>query len=217
MNNQKPFHRAAGTFLFAAAMVLGSSSATATCSIQTAAPASTVTPDSAGTYDYGYAVQAVTGSCVDIHGSASYVIDAFEVPYFTDAGITNIVAPSGWTAAVVDTDTFNLGSGAETLVWTAATGFGIQPDSVFASPSAPLAGFGYTALYGSAYAPAGLVLGSFQDLDIVDPALPASPSALTAGLQLASFPSLSAVPEPSTLLAMLAGLGCLAVARRRRV
>ena len=111
MNHKKPFHRAAGTFLFAAATVLGSSSASATCSIQTTAPASTVTPDSAGTYGYGYAVQAVTGSCVDIHGPASYVIDAFEVPYFTDAGVTDIVAPSGWTAAVVDTDTFNLGSG----------------------------------------------------------------------------------------------------------
>ena len=215
MNRQKPFHRAAGTFLFATAMLLASSQASATCGMGVFSPASTVTPQASGTYDYAYTLTSEFGSCVSFHGAAPYVINSFEMPYFADAGVTAIESPAGWTAHIDSTDAFGLGGGAETLVWTASAGFGLAPVTDI-SDRLSLSGFGYTADYASAYAPAGYLTGSSTLLEPVDPALPASPEALAAGLVPTSFPSASAVPEPSVLLTMLAGLGFVAAARRRR-
>lgn len=216
MFRQSPLRHAAGTILFASALVLGSSNASASCAIGVAAPTSTVTPQGSGAFAYDYTVSGAAGSCVDFHGPANYVVDAFELPYFADAGITGIRSPAGWTATIVDADTFGLGNGAQTLLWTASAGYGIAPTADFSQPAATLSGFGYTAGFTAAYSPAGVQLAGFGQPDIVDPALPASPLALQAGLQPAQFPPLSSVPEPSAWLAMLAGVGCLAIVRRRR-
>ena len=215
MNRQKPFHRAAGVFLFATAMLLASSQASATCGMRIPSPASTVTPQPSGTYDYAYTLTGEFGSCVNFFGPTNYVINAFEMPYFADAGVTAIQSPTGWTAHVDTTDAFGLGGGAETLVWTAAAGFGLAPATEM-SGALSLSGFGYTADFTSAYATAGYLTGSSTLLLPVDPALPGSPEALADGLVLTSFPSASAVPEPSVPLTMLAGLGLVAAARRRR-
>jgi len=205
----------AGAMLVATTLLLAATSASALCNISIQAPTSTVTPDGSGNYAYDYTLSGVGGSCVFFHGSDNYVTNTFEMPYFADAGITAIESPAGWTYAIVATDTFSLGSGAETLVWTADTGYGLQPDT--GTGTVPTqSGFGYAAGYGSAYSEAGVLLGTSPYPDFVDPALPGSPDALAAGLQLKAFPSASAVPEPSAALALLAGLGLLGFVRRRR-
>ena len=214
MNLQQTLRRTVGASAIAAAMMLVSTNASALCFFSSQTPTSTVTAEGPGSYAYAYTVSGEQGSCPLFYGSAPYVVNAFEVPYFTDAGITDIHAPTGWSYSIDATDTFGLGSGAETLVWTAAAGYGVQPITS-TLPAGSLSGFGYTSSYGSVYAPGALVVGSFP-LDIVDPALPGSPEALAAGLLPTSFPSASAVPEPSVLLTMLAGLGMVAIARRRR-
>ncbi len=218
MNQSTLLRKAAGTILLASMMALASTDASALCFVAYPTISSTVTPTGSGSYDYGYSVGAAHGSCVAYYGTAPYVLEAFELPYFADAGITAIQSPEGWSAAILDVDTFNLGNGAETLVWTASAGYGIQPvDSSYTGDGVPsLPGFGYTADYGSAESPSGVKVHSFQDPWIVDPALPASPTALAAGLLPASFPSLSAAPEPSSALALLAGLAFLATRRRAR-
>lgn len=204
----------AGAMLVASTLLTAATSASATCGISIQAPASTVTPEGGGDYAYGYTLTGASGSCVNFYGAANYTINSFEVPYFVDAGITGIVSPSGWTYAIAPTDTFGLG-GAETLVWTATAG-GLAPTADFGSAPATLSGFGYTAGYSSVYAPGGLLLGSSPYVEVVDPALPGSPEALADNLKPTSFPVASAVPEPSAALALLAGLGVLGFARRRR-
>lgn len=199
--------------LLAAPLLTASMSASALCSVMTPSPASTVTAEATGSYAYDYTLSGAGGSCVFFYGSANYVIESFQVPYFADAGIRAIESPAGWTYAITDTDTFGLGSGAQTLVWTADAGYGVQPDTGSGAPT--LSGFGYTASYTSVYAPAGVLLGTSPYLDFVDPALPGSPDALAAGLVPTPFPAASPVPEPSTALALFAGLGLLAFARRR--
>jgi hypothetical protein len=210
----KSFHRAAATIVVAAVATLASTSASALCSISTPTPTSTVTPAAGTSYDYQYTVTGVSGSCVAFYGPERYVVDAFELPYFADAGVTAIQSPTGWTARVVADDTFNLGHGAETLVWTADASSGIQPGNNADVLAQTLAGFGYTANYSSAYAPGGIQIQS-GNFTIVDPALPASPAALEAGLQPTTFPTASSVPEPSIAFSMIAGLACLTLVRRR--
>ncbi len=215
MNQSTLLRKAAGTILLASMMALASTDASALCFTAFPTIGSTVT-GSGNSYAYAYSVGATYGSCIAYYGSAPYVIEAFELPYFSDAGITDIQSPTGWSAAVVDVDAFGLGNGAQTLVWTAASGYEIQPfGGDWVDEGVPsLAGFGYTAGYNSAESPSGVQVPASQTLWVIDPALPASPSAIAAGLQAADFPPLSAAPEPSSALALLAGLAFLATRRR---
>ena len=197
-----------------ATLLMAATSASALCGMSVPSPVSTVTPTGSGAYDYAYTLTGESGSCVDFYGAAPFTITAFELPYFADAGVTAILSPTGWTAHIDATDAFGLGGGAQTLVWTAGAGYGLAATD---DPAAAmtLSGFGYTAGFSSVYAPAGYQTSS-PYLAIVDPALPGSPDALAAGLQPTPFPVASTVPEPSTRLALLAGLGLLAIVRRRR-
>ena len=201
MNRQNSLHRVAGTVLFAAAMALGSTSASALCSIDVQDPVTTVTPGAAGTYGYAYAVAGVTGSCVGFGNAANFQIGSFDLPYLPSAGISAITSPTGWSAQVVNTDTFGLGNGAETLVWTAGAGYDIPAFVYDGNPAPLLSGFGYTALGGPVAGLGGVQVSNDEYLTQLD-------------VQFAGSPS--AVPEPSGLLAMLAGLGCVAALRRRR-
>jgi hypothetical protein len=215
MTLQERLARAAGATAIAGAAMLASTDASATCYFSVQSPASTVTAEGADGYAYAYTVTGAQGSCPLFYGPEPYAIGSFQLPYFSDAGITDIRSPAGWTYAIVDTDEFGLGSGAETLVWTATGGATIGAASS-EGPAGSLSGFGYTASYSSVYSQAGVqtVSGAFPIL--VDPALPGSPDALAAGLVPTTFPSASVVPEPSTLLTMFAGLGLVMAARCRR-
>ena len=117
-------------------------------------------------------------------------VSRFAVPYFTDAGITSIDSPTGWTYTIADVDTFGLGFGAKTLQWKLADLIS-STGTIF--PGGYLSGFGYTANYGPVKGPF-LVSDGMLNSVIGDPAIPGSPNALAAGLQPLGV---TAVPEPS--------------------
>lgn len=142
----------------------------------------------------------------------------FAVPYFVDAGITNIVSPTGWSYAISNSDWFQLGNGAETLIWTAAPGYEIASSryidvngQVVLSPLGVLDGFGYEAQYAG-------TKGPYEEIDTRtftyqgDPLLPASPDAIAAGLP----PLAATVAEPSSAVLAALGLAVLALTARRR-
>ena len=60
----------------------------------------TVTDNGNGTWDYGYTV--FNDSFADMYGTDPFepLIVDWELPYFSDAGISNIISPYGWTYAI---------------------------------------------------------------------------------------------------------------------
>ncbi|HTW63394.1 MAG TPA: PEP-CTERM sorting domain-containing protein [Bryobacteraceae bacterium] len=141
-----------------------------------------------------------------LNGCNSYdqpLLDDFFLPYFADAGISNIVVPGGWSYTIeASNDLFGLpDAGVIEFAPTSPVGYFTED-------------FSYTADYSS-----GVDAPYVMDLTLDgspyqvtgDPLIPASPDAVAAlG---------SAVPEPS--LAVLLALGCvsmwLALRRRRLV
>jgi hypothetical protein len=147
-----------------------------------------VTPTGLGSYQYSYKV-SLSPSIGCVSAGRIGVVSRFAVPYFTDAGITSIDSPTGWSYTIADIDTFELGFGAKTLQWAVDT---MAPSAVYISLGGSLSGFGYTANYGPAKGPF-LVSGGGNTV-IGDPAIPGSPNALAAGLEPMGI---TAVPEPS--------------------
>jgi hypothetical protein len=177
--------------IFAAlAAVLTAGQAYASC---IANPDVTGTVTASGlTYDYAY---TVTNGCVGDHE-----VTGFYLPYFTDADISDIVVPTGWSYSIDTSD--NLFGLANAGVIDFSTGTPLVGYS-FAS------GFGYTSNYAGVEGPDAISLttNGVNSTLFGDPLIPGSPDTLAA---LGN----TTVPEPSTvaflaiaLCAMVPGLG----------
>ncbi len=169
-----------------------------------------VSHDGVWTFDYSLTNNtSCVGNCGDTLQHLPIMsywlgVREFAVPYFSDAGINHISAPTGWSWEVVSTDMFHLGSGASALVWTAAA------DDARIAMNATLGGFGYDANYGPGKGPFSATNG-LGDTMLGDPAIPLSPDAAAAGI----LPT-SPVPEPESYLMVLAGIAVVAGSRRAR-
>jgi len=128
----------------------------------------------------------------------------FSIPFFSDAGITDIASPTGWQYQILNEDRFNLGFGAATLTWTATT------DQSGIAMDANGGGFSYKTLFAPGKGPFSAGLGNGESF-IGDPAIPLSPNAIAAGIGAPS-----AVPEPGTIALILAGFAGLALRRTVR-
>jgi hypothetical protein len=162
----------------------------------------------ANAWQYGFAITNHSWSIPSLSDSVRIV--EFDLPYFADAGLSAIHAPVGWTWKVDSADSFGLGNGAQTLVWTAtAISFGIAgttSDFFQGFPVPPgdtLSGFSFVAPFAPVKAPYAV---KFEGMGTMsgDPALPGSPAAIAAGLTVAL--PVSTVPEPAGLALLSAGL-----------
>ena len=169
-----------------AALAFTATHANATCVANYLIPSSTLATSS-GTTVYSYSIVA---GCVP-----SVQFDEFFVPYFSDAGISNITVPAGWGYTITSSDLFGLGSGAGALEFipnSPLTGetYGQTTTGIsFTSPYAPINGpLGVTSQYPGSGGPV---------TTISDPPVPGSPEAIAA---------LSGVPEPATKTLMLLGV-----------
>lgn len=168
-------------------------------------------PD-ANTWSYTYTLTNTTtclGNCLSTVGGVSiadYILSIreFAIPYFDDAGITAILAPSNWTYSISSTDVFNLGFGAKAIVWQAVT------DNAGIALGATLGGFGYESSYEPGKGPYSFTLGN-GTTSYGDPAIPLSPNAVAAGIL-----PLSNVPEPEQYLLTLVSIAALATRLRKR-
>ncbi|CAN5755645.1 hypothetical protein BH11PSE8_BH11PSE8_07360 [soil metagenome] len=132
----------------------------------------------------------------------------FYLPFFSDAGISDIVVPEGWVFSIdTPSNLFGL-PGAGVIDFAPTTAFGYS----FAT------GFSYTSSYAGVYAP---FRTEFYTVDVDgvptayyhyvgDPLIPGSPDAVRA---LGATPP---VPEPASLALFGAGLGLLALRRKRK-
>lgn len=155
---------------------------------------------------YSYTVSNTT-ECALCNPSFSHDVKnnlvEFALPYFSDAGITAITAPTGWSFAVVDSDLFDNINKA--IVWTSDTKQkGIAVGSF-------LSGFSYRANYSAGKGPF-VTLDGWGSSVVGDPAVPLSPLAIQAGIQ-----PMTPVDEPTSFAMLLAGLGLMGgIAARRR-
>ena len=131
-------------------------------------------------------------------------ISQFALPFFTDAGISAIASPTGWSSQVAANDLFNLGNGTKTIIWTADS----TSTSILVGNT--LSGFGYQANYSAGKGPYQItqVRGAIA---LGDPAIPLSPLAQTAGIQ-----PMTMVDEPASSAMLIAGLGLMGVIVKRR-
>ena len=181
-----------------------------------------VTQIGASSWQYSFSVTNMSSYLSS--GFPSYAnevtIVEYKLPYFNDANITSILDPSGWTHSTVSQDSFSLGPGAQTLVWTVIPGFsgiaGAGVPSVW-DPVAgdTLGGFSYVANYAPVKGPYTAVFGDGMSIT-GDPAIPGSPDARNAGLTTDMSYQVAAVPEPEAYAMMMVGLGVVGVVVRRR-
>jgi len=179
----------------------------------------TVSPINASSWQYSFTITNMGWwrSSNPEYSDSVRIVD-YQLPYFSDAGITSINAPTGWSWRIDSHDVFNLGNGAQTLEWYATSvSYGIAGStSVFFQGNTAgdtLGGFSYVAAFAPVKAPFN---ATFQAPFVVsgDPALPGSPDALAAGLT--NPLPVTGVPEPETYAMLLAGLGLLGGVGRRR-
>lgn len=162
---------------------------------------SSVTQNGAA-YDYNFSLAGIDSNCpADVEN-----LSDFYVPYFSDAGVTNIHAASGWSYAIENSDAiFNLGNGAEQLHF-----FANSPANYIGAPAVD--GFGYTAAYDGVKAPYYeqlVYLNGAVDGQLGDPLIPGSPEAIDALEPGAN------VPEPASTALALIGFAGLVAGRRK--
>jgi hypothetical protein len=198
--------------LFAVVAALASPSASAWYASRTQVNVTDMNNQQQSGWQYSYALQNNTtcfGRCSDTvlgYSIPEYMLAVreFSIPFFSDAGIIDIAAPTGWAYQILNEDRFNLGFGAGTLTWTATT------DQSGIAMNANRSGFSYTALFAPGKGPFSAGFGD-GELFIGDPAIPLSPNAVAAGIGAPS-----SVPEPGTIALILAGFAGLALRRTAR-
>lgn len=163
---------------------------------------------SASSWNYSYTVTNTTDCYLTCDAGTWYgeltSISQFALPFFTDAGISAIASPTGWSSQVAANDLFNLGNGTKTIIWTADS----TSTSILVGNT--LSGFGYQANYSAGKGPYQItqVRGAIA---LGDPAIPLSPLAQTAGIQ-----PMTMVDEPASSAMLIAGLGLMGVIVKRR-
>jgi len=198
--------------LFAVLTALASPSASAWYASNTQVNVIDLNSQQQSAWQYYYHLQNDTtcfGSCSQTvmgYSIPEYLLAVreFSIPFFSDAGITAIAAPTGWEYQILNEDRFNLGFGAGTLTWIATT------DQSGIAMAASRGGFSYTSVFAPGKGPFSAGFGN-GELFIGDPAIPLSPNAVAAGIVAPS-----AVPEPGTIALLLAGFAGLALRRTAR-
>lgn len=131
----------------------------------------------------------------------SNTFDRFFVPYFSDAEISNITVPSGWTDTISSSDLFGLGS--ETLIFAPTTPLsGLVYGTTFT-------GFSFTSPFAAVDGPIGVTQTMFGTV-ISDPPIPGSPDTIAAL-------NGTAAPEPSTVAFAAIGVLSLAALARKQL
>lgn len=175
--------------------------------------------DTTGHWDYQYTLvnnskDTCVALCDDTIGGipadqvsldSSDPIIEFYVPYFDDYGLTNTFSPTDWTYTTTTDDLFGLGSGAGALVWSTELFNGLYGGD-------SLSGFGYSSVHGPGKGPFGVDF-AFSNSYVGDPGIPASPSAIAAGITPYNPGPVASVPEPTTLLLLLSGIAGLLMSR----
>ena len=155
---------------------------------------STVIRSGAETWDYQFTV---------FNTSTENFVTSFNLPYFDDAGVQGNTQPDGWS--------WNAPNYEGPFGYVTYLAWNTQEFSI--APGASLSGFGFTASYAPVKGPFALGFDNGA-MFMGDPAIPGSPLADSAGYTK-PFP-VTSVPEPETYAMMLAGLGLLGFAARRR-
>ncbi len=123
-----------------------------------------------------------TGNCLDTIGGVPipdlFKTNEFYLPYFSNAGISDISSPSGWSYALEPgNDLFGLGSGAGVIHWFAFEGQGLDLD-------ATLSGFQFTSVV-TDIMDASFSLGYVNGSDAVGTtSIPGSPVPIPAAIWL---------------------------------
>ncbi len=158
---------------------------------------------------YNYEIQTIcSGFCIDTIGGEPiptlFKTKDFYVPYFSDAGISSISSPAGWSSVIEGAnDLFDLGGGAGVIHWEASVGNELALDD-------SLSGFIYSSsIASSVKAPFRVIWSNGSSRD-GDPPIPASPLALAAGL-----PAIVPVPAAVWLFGS-AMFGLLGVSRGKQ-
>jgi len=175
-------------------MKMRAAMARAVLRVVTPSATATVVDDGDGTFTYDVFVTGNLGI-----GDTDFLHD-FYLPWFPDMGISNVATSPEWTYSVDPSDNmFGIGGGVMRFQFYDADYGYIEANLSFQADYVGVEGPYHSVLSDAVTGDAVQIWG--------DPLIPASPETLQA---------LSAVPEPGSLPAMLAGFGVLgAVARRR--